>query len=154
MCQVTPVVGAYGQHMGARESWASSPSVRNVMRANRGRDTSPEMALRRALHASGLRYRVNARPIPDSRMTVDIVFPPARVAVEVRGCFWHGCSQHHRPSRRNAEFWSAKIAGNIERDDRKRAALEADGWTLVVIWEHDDITEAVEKVRAALPQRA
>ncbi|BCO41214.1 very short patch repair endonuclease [Mycobacterium paraintracellulare] len=132
------------------ESWASSDAVRNVMRANRGRDTRPEMALRRALHAAGLRYRINARPIAGSRMTVDVVFPRARVAVEVRGCFWHGCPQHHRPSRRNAEFWSTKIAGNVERDERKRAALEANGWTVVVVWEHDNIAEAVERVTVAV----
>lgn len=123
------------------------------MRANRGRDTRPEMALRRALHAAGLRYRINARPLTGSRMTVDVVFPRALVAVEVRGCFWHGCPLHHRPSQRNAEFWSTKIAGNIERDERKRAALEADGWTVVVVWEHDDIAEAVERVTAAVRDR-
>lgn len=123
------------------------------MRANRGRDTRPEMALRRALHAAGLRYRINARPLTGSRMTVDVVFPRALVAVEVRGCFWHGCPLHHRPSQRNAEFWSTKIAGNVERDERKRAALEADGWTVVVVWEHDDIAEAVERVTAAVRDR-
>jgi DNA mismatch endonuclease (patch repair protein) len=100
-----------------------------------------------------MRYRVNARPIAGSRMTVDVVFPRARVAVEMRGCFWHGCPQHHRPSRRNAEFWSAKIAGNVERDERKRAALEADGWTVVVVWEHDDIADAAERVRTAVRDR-
>ncbi|MBS9535095.1 very short patch repair endonuclease [Mycobacterium sp. M1] len=116
------------------------------MKANKGRDTAPEMALRRALHASGLRYRVNTRPLPGSRMTVDVTFSRARVAVEMRGCFWHGCPEHHRPSRRNAEFWSTKIADNIKRDEVKRAALEANGWELIVVWEHDDITEAVERI--------
>lgn len=135
------------------ESWASSDAVRNVMRANRGRDTAPEIALRRALHAAGLRYRVNARPLTNSRMTVDVVFPSARVAVEVRGCFWHGCPQHHRPSRRNAEFWSTKIASTVERDERKRAALEADGWTVVVVWEHEDINDSVQAVTAAVRDR-
>ncbi|MDP7727622.1 very short patch repair endonuclease [Mycobacterium sp. TY813] len=135
------------------ESWASSDAVRNIMRANRGRDTRPEMALRRALHAAGFRYRVNARPIPGSRMTVDVVFPKARVAVEVRGCYWHGCAEHHRPSRQNAEFWSTKIAGNVERDERKRAALEADGWAVVIVWEHDDVAEAVERVTSAVRER-
>jgi DNA mismatch endonuclease (patch repair protein) len=120
------------------------------MRSNRSRDTGPEMALRRALHAVGLRYRLNVRPIPDSRMTVDVVFPRSRVAVEVRGCFWHGCPEHHRPSQRNAAFWSTKIASNIERDEAKRAALEAEGWSLIVVWEHDDVAEAVERVKAAI----
>lgn len=116
------------------------------MKANKGRDTAPEMALRRALHAAGLRYRVNTRPIPGSRMTVDVVFSRARVAVEMRGCFWHGCPEHHRPSRRNAEFWSTKIADNLRRDEAKRVSLEANGWELIVIWEHDDIAEAVSRI--------
>nr|WP_216638616.1 very short patch repair endonuclease [Mycobacterium colombiense] len=136
------------------ESWASSPAVRNVMRSNRSRDTRPEMALRRALHAAGLRYRLNTRPIADSRMTVDVVFPRARVAVEVRGCFWHGCPKHHRPSQRNADFWASKIAGNIKRDEAKRIALEVQGWRLIVVWEHDDVAEAVERVKAAIGNAA
>ncbi|BBY01507.1 very short patch repair endonuclease [Mycobacterium seoulense] len=85
-------------------------------------------------------------------MTVDVVFPRARVAVEVRGCFWHGCPRHHRPSHLNADFWSAKINGNVKRDKAKDAALEAAGWTLVVVWEHDEVAEAVERVKAAIHQ--
>ncbi len=80
-------------------------------------------------------------------MTVDVVFTRARVAVEMRGCFWHGCPEHHRPSRRNTEFWSTKITDNIRRDEVKRAALEANGWELIVVWEHDDIAEAVRTIR-------
>ncbi|MBE5461730.1 very short patch repair endonuclease [Mycobacteroides abscessus] len=132
------------------ESWASTPSVRSVMQGNKGRDTGPEMALRRALHALGLRYRVNVRVIPGSRMTVDLAFTRAQVAVEVLGCFWHRCPEHHRPASRNAEFWTTKLADNVERDEAKRAALEALGWTLVVIWEHDELAEAVERVTTAL----
>ncbi|MEX3644005.1 very short patch repair endonuclease [Mycolicibacterium porcinum] len=135
------------------ESWASSPAVRNVMRANRGRDTAPELALRRALHAAGMRYRVNARPIAGSRMTVDIVFPRAKVAVELLGCFWHGCPEHHRPAMRNAEFWREKVARNTERDTRKRALLEADGWTLVTVWEHEDSNVAAVAIEGLVRER-
>ncbi len=120
------------------------------MRSNRGRDTAPEMALRKALFATGLRYRVNFRPIPNSRMTCDIAFPRKRVIVEVRGCFWHGCQQHHRPAKRNADFWSRKIAGNVQRDETKAAALTKAGWKLVVVWEHDEVPEAVNRIRAAV----
>lgn len=109
------------------ESWASSPAVRNVMRANRGRDTAPEMALRRAPHAAGPRYRVNAHPIDGSRMTVDIVFPRARVAVEVLGRFWHGCPEHHRPATRDSEFWTAKIRGT--RANRHRWSRTGGRWS-------------------------
>lgn len=132
------------------ESWASTPAVRSVMQGNRGRDTGPEMALRRGLHAAGMRYRVNVRLIPGSRKTVDIAFTRAKVAVEVLGCFWHGCPQHHRPSNRNVEFWTTKVAGNVERDQVKRVALEQLGWTLVFVWEHNDLTVAVERVAAAV----
>jgi DNA mismatch endonuclease, patch repair protein len=123
------------------------------MQANRWRDTSPEMALRQTLHAAGLRYRLCGRLIPGSRRTVDIVFGPARVAVEVRGCFWHGCPDHRQPARQNAEFWRDKIAGNIKRDEEKLAALEADGWLVIVVWEHDDVTEAARRVIEAVAQR-
>jgi DNA mismatch endonuclease (patch repair protein) len=122
------------------------------MRSNRGRDTGPEIALRRALFAAGFRYRTNLRPIPNSRMTCDVVFTRRRVAVEIRGCFWHGCPEHHRPAKLNAEFWSSKIAGNIQRDASKEAALRAAGWRLVVVWEHEDVDEAVQRVKAALAQ--
>ncbi|MBV6362750.1 very short patch repair endonuclease [Mycobacteroides chelonae] len=138
---------------GVPESWASSTAVRNVMRANRGRDTAPELALRRALHAAGLRYRLNTRPITGSRMTVDIVFPRARVAVEVLGCFWHGCPDHHRPAIRNSEFWTTKIRGNVERDARKRTLLEVDGWELLTVWEHDDPAEAVKQIVQLVSRR-
>lgn len=123
------------------------------MQANRGRDTGPELALRRALHAAGLRYRVGGRPLPDKRRTVDIVFGPSKVAVEVRGCFWHGCPQHHRPAKTNAAFWSDKIAGNIERDRQKEAALADAGWLVIVVWEHDDVQAAAMKVVEAVYAR-
>lgn len=123
------------------------------MQANKGRDTGPELALRKALHAAGLRYRVNARPLPGQRGTVDIVFGPAKVAVEVRGCFWHGCPDHHRPARQNADFWSNKIAGTIERDRVKDAALEAAGWLVVVVWEHEAVAEATQRVAEVVASR-
>lgn len=120
------------------------------MQANKGRDTRPELALRRALHAAGLRYRVCARPLPDRRGTIDIVFGPARVAVEVRGCFWHGCPEHYRPSRQNAAFWADKIAGTIARDKAKDEALTAAGWLVMVVWEHEDVAAAAQRVAEAV----
>ncbi|RRR41158.1 very short patch repair endonuclease [Mycolicibacter terrae] len=123
------------------------------MQANKGRDTGPELALRRALHAAGLRYRVCARPLPGQRGTVDIMFGPAKVAVEVRGCFWHGCPEHHRPARQNAVFWADKISGTIARDRAKDKALEAVGWLVIVVWEHDDVEEAARRVAEAVASR-
>ncbi|MEV0217378.1 hypothetical protein, partial [Micromonospora sp. NPDC050695] len=101
------------------ESWAANSVVRRSMQSNRSRDTKPELVLRRALHARGLRYRVCTKPLPDLRMKADIVFRPARVAVEIKGCFWHGCPQHYRRPAANSAYWSAKVARNIARDEKK-----------------------------------
>lgn len=131
-------------------SWASSPAVRAVMRGNKGRDTRPELAVRSAVHALGLRYRVGLSPLPGVRRTADLVFPRAKVAVFVDGCFWHGCPTHHRPARRNPEFWSTKIEGNIARDADTDARLRAAGWTVVRIWEHEAPAAAASKVNAVI----
>jgi DNA mismatch endonuclease Vsr len=79
------------------KSWAASPAVRRVMQGNKSRDTKPEIAVRSAVHALGMRYRVSTRPLAGLRRTADLVFRSARVAVFVDGCFWHGCPAHHSP---------------------------------------------------------
>jgi DNA mismatch endonuclease (patch repair protein) len=119
------------------------------MRAQRRRDTAPEVALRRRLHALGLRYRLNAA-IPGTRRTIDIAFRGARVAVDVRGCYWHGCPDHGTLPMANAQWWQAKISRNRDRDDDTRAILEAAGWRLVVVWEHEDPDAAVVRVATAV----
>jgi DNA mismatch endonuclease (patch repair protein) len=131
---------------GAKQSWASSEAVRAVMRANKGRDTRPERALRSALHARGLRYRVNTRPLSEVRRTVDVVFPGQRVAVFVDGCFWHGCPEHYRPASKNGEFWSSKIEGTKARDADTDRRLTEQGWTVIRVWEHEDPHHAAERV--------
>jgi len=131
-------------------SWASSPAVRAVMRGNKGRDTQPELAVRSAAHGLGLRYRVGVSPLPGVRRTADLVFPRAKVAVFVDGCFWHGCPEHHRPARRNAEFWTAKIEGNMARDADTDERLRAAGWTVVRVWEHEPPRTAASKISAAV----
>lgn len=108
------------------------------MQANRGRDTGPELRVRRLVHGAGLRYRVNSRPLPSSRATADLVFTRARVAVFIDGCFWHGCPLHHRPATRNSEFWRHKVAATRERDLSVTRALEAAGWTVIRAWEHEE----------------
>ncbi|MCC3322635.1 DNA mismatch endonuclease Vsr [Gordonia bronchialis] len=138
------------------ESWASSPAARASMRGNRRRDTRPELEVRRLLHAMGLRYRVDLAPLPESRRNrADIVFIRARVAVFIDGCYWHKCPDHYRPARRNANFWSAKIEGNRERDRRVTAMLEGAGWTVLRFWEHEpaaEVADAVaDEVRAHAP---
>jgi DNA mismatch endonuclease, patch repair protein len=123
------------------------------MQSNRSRDTKPELALRRALHARGLRYRVCARPLPDERRTADIVFRPARVAIEVRGCFWHGCPVHYRKPAAHDAYWSQKVARNIARDQATAERLKDAGWVLIVVWEHDDIAEAAAHIAEAVRER-
>jgi DNA mismatch endonuclease (patch repair protein) len=134
-------------------SWASSAATRKSMQSNRSRDTKPELALRKQLHALGLRYRVCARPIPDVRRTADVVFPSARVAVEVRGCFWHGCPEHYRAPAANATYWSEKVSRNQQRDDENALRLQDAGWLLEVVWEHEDSVEASQRIAAIVLQR-
>lgn len=124
------------------------------MRANRGRDTGPELAIRRALHARGLRYFVNRRPLPELRRTADLVFPRRKVAVFVDGCFWHGCPTHHTKARANAQFWAEKVETNMARDADTNTALEQRGWTVVRIWEHEAVDVAIARVVEALRQES
>jgi DNA mismatch endonuclease (patch repair protein) len=120
------------------------------MRGNRARDTRPELLVRRAVWALGLRYRVGVRPLPSLRRTADLVFTRARVAVFVDGCYWHGCPLHYRPARRNADFWSTKIEGNRRRDAETDARLREAGWTVVRVWEHEDAEAGADRVRVAV----
>lgn len=128
-------------------SWASSPAVRASMQSNRGRDTAPELAIRRAAHALGLRYRVSCRPLSSLRRTADLVFTRAKVAVFVDGCFWHGCPRHHTVAKTNASFWAQKVRSNRDRDADTNRQLVAAGWTVVRVWEHEDPVEAAARIR-------
>ena len=130
----------------SEKSWASSAGVRKSMQANKGRDTKPELALRRAVHARGLRYYVNRRPIKTVRRTADLVFPRVKVAVFLDGCFWHGCPEHHTVAKTNAPFWADKVSTNRLRDLQTNTALEEAGWTVVRIWEHEPADEAASRV--------
>lgn len=104
-----------------------------MMAGIRGKDTRPEMILRRGLHARGFRFRLHDRRLPGSP---DLVFPGRRSAVFVHGCFWHGhaCPLFRLPATRQ-EFWRAKIEGNAARDEAAEAALLAEGWRVLTIWE-------------------
>lgn len=123
------------------------------MRANRSRDTGPELAIRSRLYSRGYRYRVNFRPERDIRRTADIVFRSARVAVFIDGCFWHGCPIHGTFPKSNARYWASKIHQNRERDMETTRLLEARGWTVLRIWEHEPVDRAVEQIAASLPRR-
>ncbi|WP_189176224.1 very short patch repair endonuclease [Streptomyces lasiicapitis] len=114
------------------------------------RDTAPEIAVRRLLHAAGLRYRVNV-PVPGMpRRTIDIAFAKARIAVFMDGCFWHGCPDHATSPKANAEWWRAKLDKNMARDRETSRHLEAAGWTVLRFWEHErpeDVAAAVDRAR-------
>lgn len=134
-------------------SWASSQSVRASMQSNKGRDTKPELALRSAVHALGLRYRVSVRPLKSVRRTADLVFTRARVAVFLDGCFWHGCPEHHTVAATNAKFWADKATKNRARDRETDRLLAEAGWRSVRIWEHEDPAAAAVVVRDVVRSR-
>lgn len=136
-----------------RISWASSQAVRNSMQGNKNRDTKPEMIVRRKLHASGLRYRVHARPIKEWNRRADLVFPRAKIAVFVNGCFWHGCSQHYSVPKTNTNYWSPKIERNVERDAETSRRLKSEGWLVIVLWEHENLSRAAERSAVRIRKR-
>jgi DNA mismatch endonuclease (patch repair protein) len=122
------------------------------MRANRRRDTGPEMALRRELHRRGLRFRVDHAPLPGIPRRADIVFTRARVAVFVDGCFWHACPDHGNLPRTNRDWWRTKLELNVARDRRTDEAFRERGWRVIRIWEHETLDAAVDRVVAAIGQ--
>lgn len=99
-----------------------------------GKNTKPELLVRKALFAAGFRFRLHRKDLPGRP---DVVLPGRRVVVFVHGCFWHahqGCRYAKIPSTRR-EFWEAKLAANVERDRRTREALLSAGWRVLVVWE-------------------
>lgn len=118
------------------------------MKSNRRRDTGPELAVRRLLHARGLRYRVDVPLEFDQRRRADVVFTRARIAVFIDGCFWHGCEQHYTMPATHPEFWAEKRLKNMARDLETNQRLEADGWTVLRFWEH----ESPESITTAIAQ--
>jgi DNA mismatch endonuclease (patch repair protein) len=124
------------------------------MRLQRSRDTGPELAIRRELHRRGLRYRVHAFPLPELRRRADLVFGPARVAVFVDGCFWHGCPEHgNHQVVANAWYWPGKIAGNRARDADTDQRLRDAGWEVIRVWEHEDPNDVSERIRGIVAAR-
>ncbi|SDD29590.1 very short patch repair endonuclease [Actinokineospora iranica] len=131
----------------------TTEATRLRMSRQRSRDTGTELALRRALHALGLRYRLHRRPLPAIRREADVIFTPARVAIFIDGCFWHGCPTHATWPKRNADFWRAKIEKNRTRDRDTDAKLTAAGWAVVRVWEHEDPAAAATRIHHLVTQR-
>ncbi len=104
------------------------------MAAVKGKNTKPEMAIRKLLHAQGYRFRLHRKDLPGKP---DIVLPKHKTVIFINGCFWHqheGC-KHAAIPETNREFWETKLNGNKERDQRIRAALESQGWRVLTLWE-------------------
>ncbi len=120
------------------------------MIANRSRNTNPEIALRRAVHRLGLRYRVAYKPLPGIKWTADLVFPRVRLAVFLDGCFWHGCEQHCRLPASHREYWVDKIRRNRSRDASMDEQLRSASWTVIRIWEHEPVDAAAQRILAEM----
>lgn len=130
-----------------------TPKERSELMARiRSTATTPELRLRQALWMAGLRYRLKNR-LPGKP---DIVFPSAKVAVFVDGCFWHGCALHGRVPKSNSSFWVGKFTRNVARDLAADAALTASGWLPLRFWEHEieeDLVACAYQVLKAVRNR-
>ncbi|WP_446692670.1 very short patch repair endonuclease [Saccharothrix mutabilis] len=140
-------------HDGRVPNLPTTSDVSARMSRQRSRDTGIEVALRRELHRLGLRYRVHRRPVRAVRREADVVFGPAKVAVFVDGCFWHGCPDHGTWPKRNSDFWRTKIESNQARDVNTDKVLAEAGWLSIRVWEHEDPATAAAKIHATIQSR-
>jgi DNA mismatch endonuclease (patch repair protein) len=136
----------------------SAEARSRIMSAIRKRDTKPELAVRRFLHAEGLRYRLHAASLPGSP---DLIFPSRRTAVFVHGCFWHRCphcAAGKKEVRSNTGYWIPKLQRNQACDARVRAELEDAGWSVLTVWECETrdrrvLQRLLKKLRSRRPRR-
>jgi DNA mismatch endonuclease, patch repair protein len=123
------------------------------MKATPRRDTPAELRIRRVLHARGLRYSVDVKPLPNSPRRADIVFRRALLAVFVDGCFWHGCPLHASWPKTNARFWREKINANRRRDEDTNLRLRDAGWLVIRAWEHEQPEKVAVRIVRAVRHR-
>lgn len=116
------------------------------------RDTKPEIALRRELHGRGLRYRTCVRPLDGLRCQADIVFTRLRVACFVDSCHWHACEEHLKLPKSNTAWWEHKFEATKARDARNNRWLQEAGWTVIRVWEHEDVQQAADRIERAVLQ--
>lgn len=141
-------VHAASSHMTGMPRKKNPLSRSDQMARIRGKNTSPEMRLRRALWREGLRYRLHVRTVAGRP---DVLFPRARVCVFLDGCYWHGCPIHYVLPRSRREFWLSKLHDNVTRDRRQTAELEQHGWKVIRVWEHEvaeDLPKIVAEIRS------
>jgi DNA mismatch endonuclease, patch repair protein len=130
----------------------TDPNRSAIMRAVKSTDTKPELAIRRFVHQLGYRFRLHRASLPG---VPDLVFPRLKKVVFVHGCFWHGhdCARGARMPKSNREYWTAKIARNMERDQGNIALLADQGWGVYIAWECQIKTvQAQEELRLFLEQ--
>lgn len=132
------------------EPISPTPSVSLRMSRQATVGTKPELALRKRLHLLGKRFRLHVKVPGLPRRTIDIAFPKEKVAVFVDGCFWHGCDVHRSVPRTNESWWTAKLESNRARDVETVNHLAKSGWRTLRVWEHEDTTDAGERVLALL----
>ena len=118
----------------------------------KGKDTKPEMLVRRFLHASGFRYRLHVKDLPGKP---DIVLPKYKTVIFVHGCFWHGHDgcQYYVVPKTKTEWWLNKINGNIVNDNKMRKSLISEGWRIITLWECDLKKSTVEKTLSNLTKK-
>lgn len=131
----------------------SSADASRRMARVRQKGTQAEIDLRKALHARGLRYRLQVPLLARPRRVADIVFSRARLAVFVDGCFWHGCPDHASWPKSNAGFWRQKIETNRARDLDTNERLSALGWQVLRVWSHEDAADTADRIARLVRQR-
>ncbi|WP_326972287.1 very short patch repair endonuclease [Burkholderia oklahomensis] len=147
-----------GGNIGSRHSVralsmpASPNATSRRMARTVGKDNPRERALRSALHRQGIRFRIHYAAIPGTRRSIDIAFTRLRLAVFCDGCFWHGCPAHATIPKTRREWWGEKIMANKIRDRDTDARLINSGWTVMRIWEHVPLEDAVAMIRTTLQQ--
>lgn len=130
-----------------------NPTVALRMSRQAREGTRPELQLRSELHRRGLRYRLNARAHASVRSKPDILFRRFGVAVYVDGCFWHRCPIHGTLPANNGAWWLEKLSRNVARDRATDRALTGFGWTVIRVWEHQDLSLAADEIEQALRAR-
>lgn len=125
----------------------------SIMAAVKRTDTKPEIALRKALHAAGYRFRKDYLIRVDGRLIrPDIAFTKRRVAVFVDGCYWHYCPLHRQIPATNTPFWTQKLIANAQRDRLQDELLAGAGWHVLRVWEHEQVETAVESIASVLTE--
>lgn len=132
--------------MNKKDLKASSLAAKRRMEAAKPRDTLPEIKLRTALEELGIPFEVDVKPIEDINRRADILIREDKIAIFVDGCFWHGCPIHGTQAKANSLFWTEKIERNKDRDLDTNRRLEASGWTVIRIWEHEDHINAAKQI--------